>query len=198
LRDKNLNSESFCSSVEKIISQWAQTESKTLRSNVVNNSNFHGASTFFAMKNVPLKDFIKLAIVSWYCDEEVKFVLQEDLREVSKYYSPEDRILCEQFLKSRAIMLLFLLETHLWHTREFFGFILKDLGKINRHLKVRSKSTKVKKVQRKRGYHDHGSRVLDHRWLPKSDYTLTEMQNDKEEREKSLEDTSHFIEGFIT
>jgi len=163
----------------------------------MDNSNFHGGETFFNLKGINLKQFIKLAIFSWYMDEEVKFVLQADLEEKLSTFSLDDRTLLEQFLFSEAEMLIFLLETKLWHSRDFFGNILTINNELDSLLRPSPKSLKLVKPQRKRGYHDHGSRVLSHKWLPKSDFSLTEQQNLIELERSTQKDTSSLIRGFL-
>lgn len=198
MRDIHLDSNDFCRQVEITIQKWLLTRSKDLRSKVVDNSNFQPGKYFFKVHDANLKNIIRLAIVSWYLPEEPQFVLRMDLEEKINTLSLEDKFLCEQFLSSKAEMLIFLIETKLWHTRDFFGNLLKDLDESEKHLQVYHRSNKVEKPQRKRGYHDHGSRVLDHKWLPKEDWSLTQEQNLIEFRRSQASDTLQFIKGFLT
>jgi hypothetical protein len=193
----SFTSHDFCSSVERIVGKWYSQRAKTLRNHVLDNTNFLGTDFFFKVKRINVNTFIKLAITSWYMDEEVKFVIQADLEEKIKTFPIEHRSMLQQLLYSKAEMLIFLLETNLWHTREFFGNILTDLDQLDAVLKPSISITKVKKVQRKRGYQDHGSRVLSHKWMPKSDYTLTEMQNTLEEERITQQDSANFLRGFL-
>lgn len=199
MRDRNLHSEVFCTQVEKTVSNWITIRTIDLRSKVVDNSNFHGSRTFFKTKGIKLMDLIRLGIISWYLPEEVKCVLQQDLREEIENFSIEDRFLCEQILSTKAEMLIFLIETKLWHTKDFFGNIITEENKhLVQYLKVNKPRLKVRSPQRKRGYHDHGSKVEDHKWLPKSDWTLTEQHNLLEQRLSSAKDTLSFNQGFLT
>jgi len=193
-----VDSRQFCDSVERISKNWTRERSIDLRNDVVDNSNFHVDKTmFFNLKQINLRDFIRLSIVSWYFPEEIRVVLQSDLREAQSKFSSEDKFLLEQFLLSEAEMLCFLLETRLWHSRDFFGNLLKDFRELNKYLKVKNFRKKVVVPQRKRGYHDQGSRVEDHRWLPKKDYSLTEEQNRIEENRVRHGDTIEFLRGFL-
>jgi hypothetical protein len=165
----------------------------------VDSSNFEGHSTFFFLKNLTLKDQIRLAIISWYIPEEIGFILRQDLEEIKRYLSCEDEQVISLLLDSKPQMELFLLETRLWHERDFFGNIIPiELSFLNRFFRIRKENKKVKKVQRKRGYHDHGSRVDDHKWLPSSDFSFTEKQNEIEAKRESCIDTKDYIVGFIT
>lgn len=193
----SIDSTDFCNSVEGIVRSWIQTRENTLRNHVMDNSNFQSETLFFNLKRIKLNQFIKLAITSWYMNEEVRFVLQSDLEEKLKDFSNEDKTLLEQFLFSKAEMLIFLLETSLWHSRDFFGNILSSLSELDVLLQPKRQSKKIKKPQRKRGYHDQGSRVLSHRWLPKSDYTLTALQNQIETERAKQRDTSDLIRGSL-
>lgn len=66
-------------------------------------------------------------------------------------------------------------------------------------LKLRKKVLpNVRKPQRKRGYHDHGALRPRHTWKPSSDYSLTEKQNEIEEKRSKFSDTITFLKGLIT
>jgi hypothetical protein len=73
--------------------------------------------------------------------------------------------------------------------REIMGIISDPvvITKLGRRLyqKVRPKSSRPRRVQRHRGYRDHGQLRPPHKWLPKTDFSLTEIQNKIElERER--------------
>lgn len=198
MRDYVSNPTEFYNQVERRIKQLVTLDIETLRSDVVDNSNSHWDNlTFFYLKGLGMKDFIRLGIVSWYLPEEIGILLRVDLEEKLKFLAKEDRILCQQFLFSKARMLIFLKETTLWHTRDFFGNILGTTNNLNRFFKLSPLRRKVKRPQRKRGYDDKGSKVSDEKWKPKFDFTLTELQNQIEQERKSLKDTQLFIEGFL-
>lgn len=197
MRDK-VNSVDFCKSVEKNILALLQMETEDLRSDVVDNSNFHSDNlTFYFLKDLKFDDFIRLSLLSWYLPVEVRFVLQMDLREKLRYYSLEDRTILELFLTNKAIVLEFLQSTQLWHSRDFFGNILNKKNKLDRFFKLSPLRRKIKRPQRKRGYHDHGSRVPDHKWKPREDYYLNKEQNIIESERISQRDTALFLEGML-
>ena len=96
-------------------------------------------------------------------------------------------------------MLIYLQETNLWHTRDFFGNILNCNYKLDKFFRKRSecRRTKPRFSQRKRGYDDHGSRVEDHKKQPKYDWTLTQLQNKIEEERKTFDQMDDFLLGFL-
>lgn len=192
------NSNSFLQSVERISSLWIQTRSSALRSKVTDNSNYHGGKYFFKVQFIDYRRFVQLAILSWYMDDEVRFVLQEDLREKLKTFDFDDRVALQLLLASKAECLIFLAETSLWHTRDFFGNIFRLDNNLDNCLQPTKPSLKLNKPQRKRGYSDKGSRVEPHRWKPKEGYQLTELQEEIEAKRASQSDTLDFLRGFLS
>lgn len=169
-----------------------------LESDVIANSNFHCENlSFFYLKDLTLTDFVRLAIVSWYIPETVGIVLRLDLEQKLQHFSLEDRTILEIVLSSKAEMLLFLQQTRLWHSRDFFGNILGTTVNLARFFRLSPLRRKVKRPQRKRGYDDKGSRVSEDRWLPKFDFTFTNLQNEIESKKESHQDTINFLKGFL-
>lgn len=177
---------------------WDQEVNKILRNHVVDNSNLDADPYYFRMPDSKLITLIRFSILHWFAPEEIKFMLKEDINERKKYFSYSDKYLLSLLLASKTEMLIFLIETNLWHERDFRGNILvKDIRKLPR-LKLRKRQIKkVKYPQRKRGYHDHGSRVLAHKWLPKHDHSLTKLQNQIELERKTQIDTLHLTQGIL-
>lgn len=191
------DSERFVRTLEKKINTWVQEQSQLFRSNVVDNSIAGTNSTIFRLQNLTLKDHMMLGIISWYIPENHGFILREDLRETTKYLNDIDRELVNLLLESKAQTLVWLIETSLWHERDFFGNILK-FNRAQHFLRVRRESKKLRKLVRKRGYHDHGSRVADHKWKPRHDYFLTKKHYEIESYKSRIADTRDFIVGIIT
>lgn len=187
----------FLDSVEQKSRKWFQGRSLTLRKQVVDNSNFLRDGLHFQLRNIDLKNLLKLIIVSWYIDEEVRVVLQCDLEQKIKQFELEDQGWLSLLLVSKPHCEIFLLETSKWHSRDFFGNILGKLDELDKFLKLRFVNQTVVTPQRKRGYNDHGSRADDQRWLPRFDWSFTKAQNEKEERLESLRDTISFLDGLI-
>lgn len=202
MRDKNLDSFNFCKNVESSVLKLVSQNLNDLRNNVIAISNLQSENSKFSpfkLRDLDKKNFIRLSILSWYLPEEVSILLRLELSEKIKYYSPDDRVIFQQLLKSKAIMLIFLQETSLWHTRDFFGNILAKQFKLDRFFRSKSECfrTKLKFKQRKRGYDDHGSRVEDHKKLPKYDWSLTELQIEIEEERQVSHDMDEFLLGFM-
>lgn len=194
-----LDSEKFVSKIEQRAETfWSQQEISTLRNHVVDSSNLAEGKIFSLKGPKSLKNMIRYCILSWYAPEEIKWYLRLDLEEEAKSFSLEDQFLVSQFLSSKAEMLCFLLDTTLWHSRDFEGNIfnwdnIKNLG-----LRLINISVKVKRPQRKRGYHDHGSRVENHRWLPKFDWSFIQEQNKLEQERENQKFTISLATGMIT
>lgn len=190
---------SFVDYVEKTSqSYWNQSKNKILRNHVVDSSNLEPDPYYYTFPDSKLTTMIRFCILHWYAPEEIQFTLRMDLEERIKYFSPEDQYLLSLLLNSRAEMLLFLIDTHLWHERDFRGNVLVKNIKSLPLLKLRKRiKYKIKYPVRKRGYHDHGSRVLSHEWLPKHDYSLTELQNKIELERKTQIETLHLTQGIL-
>lgn len=185
-------------SVKNQIRKMILTDEQVLSSNVMNNSNFHFSEMYFySIKYIKLDDFIRLAISSWYIPEEAGVVLRMDLEEKMKNFSLEDQILLKQFLNSEVEMILFLLQTQIWHTRDFFGNLLDGKTKLDKYLQPNKPDRRITFPERKRGYHDHGSLRPVHCWKPTSDWSLTKLQQEIEQKRKSHEDTLDFIRGCL-
>lgn len=201
MRDRNLDSYNFCKNVETSVLRLVSRDLNDLRSDVIAISNFQSESSLpiYRLGNLGKKDFIRLSIFSWYVPREIGVTLRLELEERLRYFAPEDRIVLNQFLKSKANMLIFLQETSLWHSRDFFGNILGKNNNLDRFFRSKffSLNKRVRYSQRKRGYDDHGSRVEDHRKLPKYDWSLTELQNEIERNREIYQNTEDFLQGFI-
>jgi hypothetical protein len=138
---------------------------KSLMHHVVDNPTFPAGETTFRVKNLKSKELFELALISWYLPEELGVLLRLDLESRTSKLSDEDKhkIPLMLVLSSKAETLLFLQETSLWSTQEFFGNYLL-LGTF-RKLQLLILSPKVVYPQRKRGYHDQGTRAFDSYYL---------------------------------
>lgn len=196
MRDKEFNKALFLEQIEKFFSSQS-SRTLELRAQVVDNPNFLG--NYYLVLPNDLKGLVGLAFASWWVPQELGILIREDIREKRlKRLNLEDQTFLSLFLENKALMINFLEETSLWHTRDFFGnFIQEALYQLTR-LRFRRINTKVSYPQRKRGYHDHGTLVPSSKWLPRNDFTLTEQQNEIEENRKSQEDTLMLIFGFLS
>lgn len=195
MRDKNFNNILFLDQLERICTE-VPSRALELRAQVVDNSNF--LSEHHLLLPYDLKSLLGLTIVSWWLPEELGILIREEIRDNRlNRFCLEDKTLFELNLKSKYDTIKFLEDTNLWHSRDFFGNLLREGRKALERLKFKKNSNKVVYPERKRGYHDHGTLVPATKWLPRSDFSLTELQNEIEEKRKSQEDTIQFIEGIL-
>jgi len=150
----------------------------------------------FRITTRKLNDLIGLAILSWYLPEQIGVLLRMDLLEISK--ESEDLIVVTLLLNNIEQTRCYLLETSLWHSRDFFGNIYNR--EIVKHLiKLFKPVFAIRKppeqVQRHRGYRDKGTlrKVHDRH----SFVSFTAEHRELEERRKSLQDSIQLIEGFF-
>jgi hypothetical protein len=171
---------------------------KSLMDHVVDNSTFPAGDTTFRIKNLKSKELFELALVSWYLPEEVAFLLRLDLENIVSKLEDEDfhKIPLMIVLSSKAEALLFLQETNLWSTQDFFGNYLQT-GCL-RKLRPLRLSPKVVKPQRKRGYHDQGTRAEDSHYLRSRAYWKdTELHLEIEENRQAFKDSVQIILGLL-
>lgn len=195
MRDKPFYQKQFLEQLEIFFNRKSPRITE-LKNHVIVNPNF--LSENYLVLPYDLKGILALSIGSWWVPKELGFLIREDIREKRlKRFNLEDQFLIEICLTRRAYCLNFLNETRIWHSRDFFGNFTEEIMKRLNRLRFRRIDTKVVHPERKRGYDDHGSRVEDSRWLPKSDWSLTDQQNAIEEQRKSQEDTLNFTLGFL-
>lgn len=196
MRDSNNNNFQIVVSIENFLTEETHNRIGILRSHVADNPNF--LSENYMVLPYKLKSILGLVILSWWISEEIGVILREDIRDKRlKRFNLEDQFLIEAFLIGKNETIQVLNDTSLWHSRDFYGNILYEGKRCLERLRFRKNSTKVIYPKRKRGYDDHGSRVPDSKWLPKYDYSLTELQNEIEAERKSQEDTLDFLKGFL-
>lgn len=197
MRDNFLDSQNFCAQIEFISRESILSSIFSTRS-VSDNSKCPSTrfENSFCIKTRNLQDLIGLAILSWYIDPRIGILLRLDLRE--KIKNNFDLEVLEFFLYSKGEMLSFLIETNLWHTRDFFGNIFnKDKNvRLLRLVRPRFKTRrKPKRVQRHRGYRDKGSRRKDEE--KHSLWISTDEQLKIEEERKIHKDSILLLRNFI-
>lgn len=197
MRDKSLCIESFLSELEQLCKSCSQSNVFRITT-VVANPNFLEEYLTDLILPRDLDDLIALAISSWYVDSPiVQSVIQLHLFE--KRVDP-DYWMLELFLASKVRCELFLVETTMYHTRDFWGNLITQsrLQRVFKNLNFVRRSNLVKETQRKRGYHDKGSMKPLHKWMPTHDWSLTQLHYELEQKRKTLDDTVLLIEGIIT
>lgn len=196
MRDKNFNPIQFFDQLEQQLTV-VPTMCESLRKQVVDNPNFLTSDTFLVLP-VKLREIESLALLSWWMPEEIRFLVQLGLEERVKKLSLDDQVVTKILLRSKGEALLWLSETSLFHSRDFFGNFLRKGILAVQSLKFVQRKTKVVKPQRKRGYHDHGSLRPSHCWKPTEDWSLTEQQNQIEKKRFTFKDTIKFLRGLIS
>jgi len=200
MRDRNISKLVLDEQLSKSFEKVPKRTVLLLESEVVDSSNFHRGLTVFRLRSLDFSEKVFLAIASWYLPESIGIILRLDLEESFRQNSLEDQVVLRTLVFNKSSCLEFLLETTLWHSRDFFGNIVSKENltrKFPSLLSLAPLHRKVKKLLRKRGYNDHGSRVPDHRWKPKFDYSLTELQLSIEIDRKVAQDTLDFIRGLL-
>lgn len=196
MRDKNFNPIKFFEQLEQQ-NTVVPTMCESLRKQVVDDPNFLTANTLLILPD-KLQEIEALALLSWWMPLEVRYLVQLGIEEKIKKLSPEDQVISKILLKTKEEALIWLSETSVLHSRDFFGNFLRKGVLALRSLKFVQRKIKIVKPQRKRGYHDHGSLRPSHCWKPTSDWSLTEQQNQIERKRKSIKDTIKFLRGLIS
>jgi len=195
LRDHLLSRSNFCRSLEAIVDEISEISD---RSTVLISSNFRTDS--LNRIRIRCKDetnLIVLSILSWYIPPEIGVLVRFSIEELVRNNS--DLLKVRLLLSSKAETILYLLETSIWHTRDFFGNVWtrKEILRALRSVSTTHKTRKrPKREVRKRGYKDHGTLRENHEihnlWLS----TDEQLRIDKDRQ--SNEDTIDLLKGFFT
>lgn len=196
MRKFNFNIQGFERQVEKFLSYYTD-RIKSLMDHVIVSPTFHNVSTF-QLQHSKSKDLFELAILSWYLGD-LGILLRLDIEERVRKLEEKDfyKIPIGICLRSKEVMLLFLLETSLWSSEEFFGAFFQKKDNPIKKLRT-AKLKKVVQPQRKRGYNDQGSRAEDSYWkYARNNSDDYNEQVEIEERRKIHEDLPLIIKGSI-
>lgn len=195
MRNKStLNSISFRSECEKLLKEYSEIFFRTSVSD--SPKWFENSYDYFLSNKLKLEDYVFLALLSWQDDYEKSWILRVRLQEEVKHDS--NKISIALILSSKEAMWNFLLDTNLWHSRDFFGNILtkKRLQRIQKLCKFyRVRPKPAKKVQRHRGYRDKGSLRNIHEYH--SFVSYTKEQNELENNRQVHIDTLAFLQAFL-
>jgi hypothetical protein len=188
----------FVSQLSAKITKELQNEYLVLRNQVVVNPTPLGELEFSLMR-FSLQDLIVLCVARHYMNEEANWAIHFEIERVARKFNPEDRCLISLLNNNpKGYSLLWLIETSIWSTNSFFGNILPNaLKKINA-IKRKRQKTIVKRPQRKRGYHDKGSRAKDPYWkYARNRGEDAEIQEQLYQRRQTEEDTRLFLGGML-
>lgn len=140
------------------------------------------------------KEIRALLIASWYLPEWLKwevilhfsvdFSYSLDFDSKGFEHSLEIKLLTT----SREVMIKYLLEASSLSARDLFGNVLgKDLESALRSINISKSPEKVRRKIRRRGYQDKGTWKTPDRWTERYDFTLTELQLQREKKKLYLE-----------
>lgn len=202
MRDSNFDSQGFVLQLERRARSVVSSGESLTRSALANSNPewrlFQNEFRIKKTKKASLHRLITLSILSWYMPEEDGILVRECIQK----YVNSDTIILEFLLKSKGHCLVFLEETSLFHTRDFFGNILeerwcKDCIKLLQpvYLNVNPRDYSVRKTIRRRGYKDKGT------WRPSSEHHGIPVnvisEEELEKQKKDYSDSINFIEGII-
>jgi hypothetical protein len=129
-------------------------------------------------------------------EPEVGILLRLEIERIVE--NSEDLCWIRLLIQSKAHCLLFLQDTKLWHTRDFFGNIFneKELKRALGSLAFQFKSVRrPRQIQRRRGYQDKGS------WrAPHEHHSYYDGASDQllvESKRSVCQDTLAFLQAFL-
>lgn len=193
MRDKSFDSQVFCSQLKRICETVSKDSEVLSRITPRPWGSFENSYRFNLHRAT---DLIRIAILSWFVPEEWGILLRMSLEEEIK--SKVNLDVVEYLLQSKTLMILFLQETTLWNSRDFFGNILRkeELYRTMSGVSCRYETTRApKRPQRIRGYRDKGTLKLPHQVHEISD--LTREQNELEESRIDRHNTFLLSLGFL-
>lgn len=196
MRDRVLDYRSFFQQIEEIARSYS---SKIFRDSAPDNPKWLCDTDFendFYLTSRKLEKLVMLAILSWYVPQEYGILWRLTLEDA--VHRNPDLLILTFLIRSEAEMRCYLYETNLWHSRDFFGNILRKNMRIS-ELPIkpsRKKKSKPKRIQRHRGYRDKGTLKFPHEYHDFSERTLEEKELEQER--STLRDVILFTEGWIT
>jgi hypothetical protein len=193
MRDIEFSPQEFNAQLENQIYRVHAKLSELLsRISPIEKQGFQNCYRFYRKDN---RFYVNLSILSWYIPQEIGCLLRLQISE--EIQNTESEWL-EILLTSKAQCLIFLQETTLWHTRDFFGNILnlEETRKTLEAIRPRFESKqKVKKPEFRRGYRDKGSLKFSHEhhsfWDSRKEHL------DLERQRQSRHDSLLFMIGFL-
>lgn len=144
------------------------------------------------------KEYRRLLMVHWYLPKETFALVHLELEQMEFKFGIDNSIVAHTLLKSKPEMIIYLLESEMYkNERELFGSIRAPFDFRRYHFYV-LRQKKAKRLIRRRGYKDQGSRRLPHeQHEAKFDFSFTEEQNRIEKERKELQDLKNFLRGFL-
>jgi len=185
MRDKNLSFFQFRISVYDYFQKKVKPDAQILRNPVPDSPILLSDSCSLLLPNLKLQTLQGLAILS-YCtfDFSLGWKIRMFLWNYCERLDWNDKLRLSVLLKTPDLAFMYFYLEHEYSLHEFFGNVLEAGGKAYKVMRLRvRKKGKVKKTGRRGGYRDHGSLRSGSEWLPSFDWSLTEIQNEKERKE---------------
>lgn len=179
MRDKNLSYIQFLEQFRQQNEEKSSYLSKMLRTAVVDNPTF--PEEYFLRLPRDYSNTRNLAVCHYYLPEKLKWEIFLNLSDSKfSHFNSKQRIELKIILSSKENCEKYFYLSDRYSSHEVFGNILGQIPKIP--IKIIKRNLKVKYPKRKRGYHDKGSLRPRDKWLETSDWSLTELQNEKERK----------------
>jgi len=198
MRDKNQTYIQFENSISTYLDKLLDpNEIGVLRNHVVDSPTF--LYDFTIKINTKNLLFLRgLALISYYIPENLGWYIRMELWEYAKRLSLKDQLKLKLLLDSKESALVYFYETNEFSSHEIFGNILRDGVKALKSIKIIRINKVVKKPQRKRGYHDHGSRTPDHKWIESNlGYVGRELQKEIDLKRYRHNRTYRFLQKYL-
>jgi len=198
MRDKNQTYIQFENSISKYLeSKLNPDEIRVLRNHVVDSPTFLydfevkiGTKKLLALRG--------LALISYYVPENLGWYIRSELLEYSKKLSLKDQLKLKLLLDYKESCLVYFYETEEFSSHEIFGNLIREGLKALRSIKFLRIKDNSKKPQRKRGYHDHGSRTPDHKWIENNlGYVGRELQREIDLKRYLHKRTYRFLQNYL-
>lgn len=194
------DSQTFITETEKILKDELNTNFSTEVLSRITPSAIGALFTnSFRITDWSFTNVLTLIILSWYVPEEIGILLR---LEIEDHILDGDLSFLDFLVRKsavRGLTLVWLLDTSLLSTRDFFGNILnsRNIRKALLSIKpIMYTKRKPKRVQRHRGYRDKGTLRKD---SEKHDLWISTAEQMKiEESRLSSCQTLDFIEGWVT
>lgn len=190
MRDKNLNLKQFNIQLERNVKKSFLTNDRFLTRPVFVTPTRCIDPT--EVKIVYPRDFRLLRILfisHWYYPEVLFWRIHLDLEEFSlSQLNKKQKLELRILLSSKENMEKYLYRTKRYSSSELFGNILgNDLRDLEKFLEFHKiKHSKPRRLVRRRGYKDKGSRRPSHQWKEKYDISFIEYQNELEKENLKL------------
>jgi len=186
MRDRNLSFIQFTEEMENQSKRKLAQVSKIFRKPVLDSPTREIVDLKVSLRTSKLFALRGLAVLTFYLPEEIGWLIRMELWEKERFYNLQDRMSLKLLTDSKEVALTYLFETKSLTSHEIFGNLLQEgLKALQRTEFLWIERRKPKELVRRRGYKDKGSLRPYEKWLPTSDWSLTQQQNEIERRKLS-------------